>query len=488
MHVWACGCYNSGVMAVKRLKSSVCAVLLQSALACATSAQSSLPVIVRDSGNPYALRASEGEAFVPIGMNRFDIYQGHRTNAGNRSMDAYFDAIAESGVNVLRVFFPMGPASRAYDRTNPSSSFLEPELGVYDEGWVEKLDATFEAAEERGIYLIPVLFNHYFLLHAFEQSPYSTARGGPCATPREWFTNPEAWVYQERYLRTFVSRYANRGVLAWEPINELNGVQVDDSDDRGYRREAVAWFERCVEVIHEEDPHGRLITESLTGDRHWEELFSSPAIDIIQIHTYPDDAYGAVGSVIWYLERVQHYRKPFTIGEFGAAKTSPQRTEVVRDVMWASHLCGGGAWLWTHSYDNYGDITDEELSAIRQLRAFLAEVDCRGTLVPHRQAEIQVTELDGGRAETRIAACDVGEQRLLYVRRRVPGGPLSCRVTEMKPHTLYSVRWFDESTDAFQEPESAQSDIAGILTIETPSFRWGVAALISIPTAVGSSE
>lgn len=316
-------------------------------------------VVTRSSTNAWTLEL-DGHPFIPFGLNRFTVM----TPGNNRddwTTEQYLQQAAAHGVNTLRVFVP-----------EPD---FESVLGTYDAEQLRRLDQTVQLAEQYGMKLIVCLFDHWVFRNALATSAYSVHKGGPLESGRAFYTHPVARVHQAQRIRFIVTRYkTSSDILAWEPINELNGVAADYP---GQQTDAMAWLHFAAAEIRAVDPT-HLITESLTGDVRWEDLWRDSVIDLVQLHTYREvrsperAAAGARNTLRWAQETFQ---KPVMIGEYAPLGTLEPivRADFVTATLLASFTSGGSSLLWTHRNDEFGDITDAEWDAYARL-AFLPKL------------------------------------------------------------------------------------------------------------------
>lgn len=323
--------------------------------------------IRRDSKDPTRLVSDDGAPFYPIGLNRWAVY----VDANNRdaeNMETYIKNARASGINTLRVFIV---------ENNPDVPMsIEPRLGQYNEAYLERLDQLFELANKYGMYIILALYDHYDLRNFWSSSAYSSARGGPAVHPIDFYTNPVALLYEQKRIGMLVERYTKwANLLAWEPINEANGVVANPPAN--FPAIVAHWVSGMAEYIKSIDPNKHLVTESLTGDNFWPAVFQSPALDIAQAHIYRNsrNPNAIVNLVNMYYAKGRELGKPLIIGEFGSLKGNPQRIEYIHDGLWAALMNGGSAFLWTHKNDPYGDVNDDILRVYSGLAKVTGKLD-----------------------------------------------------------------------------------------------------------------
>ena len=132
--------------------------------------------------NPRYLAFENGETFTPIGINL-----GWWNGDPLGDYERWFDALQRNGATVARIWMASWSFGLEWNDTG---------LGDYtqrlDRAWL--LDQVLRMAEQRGIYVIPVLLNHgAFSLTVnpeWKANPYNSALGGPCKTPQDFMTDP----------------------------------------------------------------------------------------------------------------------------------------------------------------------------------------------------------------------------------------------------------------------------------------------------------
>lgn len=191
---------------------------------------------------------------------------------------ADFDRLKKLGVNTIRVFlnyYVFGGAKAA----DPNYSQARP---------LAYLDALIGAANERGMYVMPVLLAKY---------------------PQDRFGSDAYATALDLHVRPVVTHLAGRpGIIAWDLFNEPDlGGPVDercwDWDNGAYEGCFPLAQERLrfVEAIHDEvkrlDPE-RLTTVSLGFAKNYFEpqeadMRLADVVDVYSFHYYDDDPYNS---------------------------------------------------------------------------------------------------------------------------------------------------------------------------------------------------
>ena len=290
-------------------------------------------------GNPRYLAQEDGrgnlKTFLPIGLN-LAWWQADPL----KDYERWFDAMQANGANTARIWM----SSWAF-----GLEWADSGLGNYGKrlNRAELLDNVLEMAEQRGIYLIVVLINHgAFSLTTnseWASNPYNAALGGPCATPRDFATNPQAKMFFKQRLRYIAARWAySPNILAWEWWNEVDFTPMDTSV-------LLPWLREMTLALHEHDPNKHLITLSYANDGD-PTVWAMPEIDVLQRHEYN------IGEPKWFkpiknlnaLQRIPaQVQKPLMFGEFGFSPNGEADTPAGREGI---HLHNG---LWASVFNGF---------------------------------------------------------------------------------------------------------------------------------------
>jgi len=298
----------------------------------------------------------EGEPFAEISFNKYDLFwqlydqlaAGQSLNSQNplvQAQDKALRNLQQLGFKTIRIFaLPWGPAG--------PESYANPEerRNLY-----AALDKTMELCETHGIRVVWSL-----AAATFTDTKLDVAKGWIYGEEqeRELVSNPESrgrkLLY--RYIDETVARYRDRkAVLMWEISNEVT-LQADIGDaNRVYNgermptlREVARFFDEVAKRIKAADPV-RLVTSGGSNMREsqwhlhlgqgwkidtfedqfkcFELLYATSAVDVIDIHSYPDNKpgyaiLGADDKKMWldnkgYLAIAKRLGKPLIIGELG---------------------------------------------------------------------------------------------------------------------------------------------------------------------------
>ena len=283
--------------------------------------------------NKRYFRTSDGHPLRLIGENVcWDI------GRGTYDYDEWFKAMADSGQNFARLWF------------SPWSVGIEHGPGTLNhyslsDAW--QLDYIFSLAEHYGIYLM-ICFDHHGMYQTHEKTwggtnafwntgnPYSTTLGGPCETPNDFFSMPEAREIYQKRLRYLIARWGYSPYLhSWQFFNEIDNVFPRENLDESM---VYDWHAVMGRWLKDHDPYQHLVTTSLTGGSDRPEMWQIPEMDLAVYHSYndPAPARAIAQTTKSFTER---YDKPMMIGEFG---TSAWGLNIKED----PHMRGFRQGLW----------------------------------------------------------------------------------------------------------------------------------------------
>ena len=289
---------------------------------------------VRRSGRYFKLNT--GEDFFPIGANRCWGEPG--------ALEPYLQdmkALSEAGGNCLRIWLA------------PWWLPIEKGPGAYDTSAAARLDRIVQQAETINLRLIICIEQHGNLqgerseIALWKSNPYNAVNGGPCATPADFFTNPEALRLFRNRLRYLVARWGySSSVMAWELFNEVEFADYGWGGFEARREQVTAWHREMARYLRERDPWHHLVATSSDIELQ-RRLLDEEALDMIQIHLYDrQDVAARLAEKCAELARVAG--APLLVGEFGQSREYAGPALVTEGVV-AAALAGTGAgalpWL-----------------------------------------------------------------------------------------------------------------------------------------------
>jgi hypothetical protein len=303
-----------------------------------------------------ALELRVGDRFIRGGDQPAFVIGRNPIALSPSAFDEHFHHAAEAGERFMRIHFTFMPENEV--------------PGEIDAGMLAGCDAVLDAAEKRGLVVMPVFGvwgdwndgSNHETWHRWDRNPFNEMRGGPAASPRLLFEDSPCRALWMKRLETLARHWAGRrNIVAWEIFSELDLV-TGATEDR-----AVDFAERAAAVIRAADPMKRPITASQAGTNEWPKLIRSGALDFCQVHPYADGEWGGrldeliLSSV---RQRLKKYGKPVMIGECGLSAAPPHGTldvapradEGIRHAIWASMVSGamsGRMLWWQDGYDQF---------------------------------------------------------------------------------------------------------------------------------------
>lgn len=178
---------------------------------------------------------------------------------------------------------------------------------------IRRMDELLEIAEATNTYFMLTIDPHgAFLGKGWELNSYNTVNGGPAATPKDFFTSPEARARYKDKLRYMVARWGYSPHLAvWEFFNEIDNAMYGQKEK--IPDPVIAdWHAEMAAFLKAADPYGRLVTTSVSH-RDVAGMNAIPSMDFSQKHIYRNTL--SIPAVI--RQYVAREGKPYVIGEFG---------------------------------------------------------------------------------------------------------------------------------------------------------------------------
>lgn len=320
------------------------------------------PGFLRVGSNDKAFEFDDGTPYFPVGLN---------TCWGKSTFDydRWFEKLAENGGNCARLWL------------NPMFLFAletKDRLGHYNSDAAWRVDYVLNLAEKYGIRLMFCIesFNSVRIEPEYprwNESPYNTANGGPCATPSEFFSSPVARKLFLQRLRYIVARWGySSNVFCWELWNEVD--LADKYDSIAVRH----WHVEMARYLKDVDPNRHLVSTSFANSEGDSLIDALPEIDFVQTHNYGANDLAAELSV-WNIEKDRRYKKPHFIGEFGlhwqgTGNEKDKSGSHIREAIWASAVSRSAGTGMTWWWDTYID-PQELWQLYKPLSQFVADVE-----------------------------------------------------------------------------------------------------------------
>ena len=451
----------------------------------------------------------DGRGWFALGHNVCWVGPGE----GVGQYEAYFDAMAAAGENFTRVWLC------TWDIDLDGHVPDEPDPVV-----AARLDAVFDAASRRGIYIKLCLDNFHDFRHCWELSPFHAANGGACRGRLDFWTLPEARAQYRRRLRRLVARYsAFASLMAWELWNEVDyaltaadvpaGAGPSDparSVEDWLRRDVIVpWTREMAADLKRLDPHGHLVVTSLGMHANWPELWEAPELDFAQFHSYIHRLEGyrtdlekdGARLTLAGARAMRRYGKPALIAEFGymgdglssALNALDPDGVLLHNSLWAGTMSGlAGSplpWWWDNYIEPRGLYRE-----YRKLADFLAPVDWSTPFEPVRSEseELRLLGLRGGGGMSLVWLQNRESAWHRRLQEKKEARTLECveaRFFVDRPGR-WRVTWFDPEAgrvlgaDEIEATVGADGTSAPTLLLAPPPFRHDLAARLE-PLAQG---
>jgi hypothetical protein len=309
--------------------------------------------------SPLYFQFDDGRSYFPVGEN---VCWG-RSSKPIDDYTAWFRGLGSAGANWARLWLATNEKGLEWSMPPTPKGGRGHYLGLgrysIDNSW--RLDQVVRLAEENGIRLMFCIGTFgeireetdYFGANLWAGNPYNAANGGPCAKPKDFFTNPTARKLYQRRLRYLIARWGySPHVFAWEFWNEY--------------RAPAEWVAEMAAFLKQHDPNRHLVSTTY-GD---EAVWKIPEVDFTMTHHYGDQ-----GSIADFGGLFEHHTlaqrafgKPFFIAEFGIdwrtsdTKYDPEgKGQNLHNGLWAGVMAGGAGtpmlWYWdgyVHPKNLYG--------------------------------------------------------------------------------------------------------------------------------------
>ena len=263
---------------------------------------------VADSNTDGFIRVSPGDRrYLAFDSGRPYFANGFNLISRNTAeYDYFFEKMQKCGCNFVRIWM------------TPFSGGLESDtLGRYKQETAAAMDHMLDSARRHGVYVMMCILDYReaSTRDAWDKNVYNVARGGPCETAADFFSNLTAREFLKKRLRYLIARWgASPAVHSWEFWNE-----VDITDGWHEAPNAVrAWHRDLSKFLRQHDPYDHLITSSFAGVYGGDILWESRRMDVVQTHRYIGEKLEDFGDIFAGCCRTfARYRKPYHIGEFG---------------------------------------------------------------------------------------------------------------------------------------------------------------------------
>lgn len=309
--------------------------------------------------NTNYLQWDNGTQYIPVGENlafpNTDVITFYNQELSK---------LEPTGVNFIRIWMATWGVALEWTNTDKVNGFNK--LKQYKQSTAKELDYLLARGQTNGyaIMLCINYHNQFVVGDEWEDNPYNTAQGGPCAAPLSFFTDSTAKAIFRNRLRYLVARWGYAGSLhSWEFFNEVDNTNYYKGiiDNIPFDNSAAIdqWHVEMAAYLKSIDPY-HLVTTSFGDEIHGDGTWRSPDIDFTQIHKYKQDPRMPRLLANLNQQRLSIYSKPVYDGEFGMIVFADQAKYVdpngisMHNVMWATLLSGSmgsAAPWWEHWVD-----------------------------------------------------------------------------------------------------------------------------------------
>jgi hypothetical protein len=250
-----------------------------------------------------------------------------------------FNNMVEAGENYV-VWWPF------YSASPIASSYND-----YSFSNMNVIDMVVKDAQAKGIYLVFTIWDHPQLrddTHPWGAGNWGSNGFSKLTTLDQFFTDPEAWAWQENLYRYVIARWGYSPAIGlWQTVSEIDGTNAHGHTD--------VWHAKVNAYFEANDPYRHPTTASKAGDVDW--ATGHEAMDMMQVHLYDFDDDAVVAAAVlarWTSLMWNRAEKPNWVGEFGVPGNA-HYPELFHNAIWAALANGaaltpaewnsGGSWL-----------------------------------------------------------------------------------------------------------------------------------------------
>ncbi len=305
---------------------------------------------IRTNATNY-LSFDDGMQYIPVGENM--CWQNKNVY---KDYTKWLPKLTSNGGNYIRVW--MSDWAFAYEWKNGANGYQG--LEHYKQSSAFSLDWLLDYCSQQNVYMMLCLNHHgqvsTTVNQEWDNNPYNTANGGPCANTWDFFTNTTAKDYYKNRMRYLVARcgYA-KNIMCWELFNEVGFTD----QYQAHQNDVSNWHGEMSTYLKSIDVNKHLVTTSYGDPAYNPATWSMPNIDFTQTHNYsrvPNLESLLVANDLTYLS---HYNKPTLNGEFGLgpagdtlSANDPNGVHI-HNAIWATALGGALGPAMTWWWDDY---------------------------------------------------------------------------------------------------------------------------------------
>jgi hypothetical protein len=405
----------------------------------------------------------DGTSFIPIGLNKFAIYQ-----ESDQEIDSMFAKWSDHGINYLRIWVGIG---------------ADPEItvGTFDTERMRKLDFIVRRSAEYGIYLSICFWNENSLRGGNgewgwdgQQQIYNLANSSSGTTNNaddlKDVTHAASFrATKERYTY-FVNRWKNEpAVMMWDLVNDS--------------KKSETWKSQMYDLVRKIDEHRHIITfQYNTGIDPGGEMDCGS----VRVYNYNPKGNNPEQMMSSLADRIRNalvHGDPVYCGE-GRMNYEAGSSYVLErgflHFLWGPIAVGaaGNLHSWVSinsSEDTWPDLTEQELDWIKGYTKF-----CKTIQWSEFNSRNVDDELKVEMPQVKAFACRNNNTMLIYLMNDDPAqnfGPIKTQMTissELEVGT-YQLQWIDIRSGQIVKKEKIH-DFPGL--IKVPKFNDGIFAVI----------
>jgi hypothetical protein len=328
----------------------------------------------------FFLFEKNNSVFYPVGANAKELMNA---SFPQEAVAPLLKTWAEAGINTLRICLDDYADWDQWKKYEKSDGTLSDEA-------MQRLQLLLKAVKDNGMVAIVCLFDLQSMAARWEEHPYNTQNGGPCESIGDFFTKPEMLGRATKRIKQIVPVANTFPLLAYELARGVNIWEQSTVPSAANARKGEFWVFRVSETLRRADQKQHLTALSFVPNTMPITLMAARYIDINLLSIQSNDPVVAASSSAKLIQTARDFKKPVFFSEIRWTGRTAQRTELVRNVFWASVASSSGSFLSPQSMLNDTRITNEELMLVQTLQPFLDYVDLDGYPRPPSKVAIEV--------------------------------------------------------------------------------------------------
>lgn len=263
--------------------------------------------------NRWTFKFDNGQLFRGVGENIG--WESRSFENDKWTYDYLLPTLAKNGGNFFRTWMCYWNLPLEWQKVRSTKRYQNTDL-YFNPGAIKRMDQLVNMTDSLHLYFMLTMDWHGHLIDdgGWRDSPYNAVNGGPCKTPTDFFTNPEAKAKYKNKLRYIVARWGySPSIGAFEFFNEIDNAAFTQKDSIRIPHDVItAWHTEMGHYLKSIDPYGHLVTTSVSH-RDIAGLDAVPDIDFNQKHIYKHTE--KIPGI--YQPYIDQFKKPYVVGEFG---------------------------------------------------------------------------------------------------------------------------------------------------------------------------